>query len=192
MTTETRVNVLDTAEKEMSGMDMAAVSEGHAALPRSNNSDAENFDLVNDHVAAPQEYDFGEVINPAGSTATIKWPNGGGVEDIPVTDLKPAEQDIVSGRIDIGRCMFCGLCAELAPSSPFFMTNEYDGMSGYTRQDAGSMRIGPEISCHLSTKREWTWSSRREPRREDQAREEGSKGSRGLFRSMIRCSVLKK
>tara|TARA_X000000368_G_scaffold234453_1_gene185207 strand:+ start:349 stop:1179 length:831 start_codon:yes stop_codon:yes gene_type:complete len=151
MTTETRVNVLDTAEKgdEWHGYGSDLEIGGHAALPRSNNSDAENFDLVNDHVAAPQEYDFGEVIDLTGSTATIKWPNGGGVEDIPVTDLKPAEQDIVSGRIDIGRCMFCGLCAEACPFESFFMTNEYDGMSGYTRQDlwfdADRTRVLPSV-----------------------------------------------
>ena len=37
--------------------------------------------------------------------------------------------------IDIGRCMFCGLCMEACPFESFFMTNEYDGMSGYSRQD---------------------------------------------------------
>ena len=37
--------------------------------------------------------------------------------------------------IDIGRCMFCGLCMESCPFNSFFMTNEYDGMSGFTRED---------------------------------------------------------
>ena len=31
--------------------------------------------------------------------------------------------------------MFCGLCMEACDFSSFFMTNEYDGMSGFTRQD---------------------------------------------------------
>lgn len=52
-----------------------------------------------------------------------------------MSSLKPAEVEIVSGRIDIGRCMFCGLCAEACPFESFFMTNEYDGMTGYTRED---------------------------------------------------------
>jgi formate hydrogenlyase subunit 6/NADH:ubiquinone oxidoreductase subunit I len=49
--------------------------------------------------------------------------------------LVGAEIDIVSGRIDIGRCMFCGLCMESCPFNSFFMTNEYDGMSAFTRED---------------------------------------------------------
>ena len=31
--------------------------------------------------------------------------------------------------------MFCGLCMEACDFSSFFMTNEYGGMSGFTRQD---------------------------------------------------------
>ena len=37
--------------------------------------------------------------------------------------------------IEIQRCMFCGLCAEACPFESFFMSNEYDGMTGYTRED---------------------------------------------------------
>ena len=63
--------------------------------------------------------------------------------------LKPAEQDIVSGRIDLGRCMFCGLCAEACPFESFFMTNEYDGMTGYNREqlwmDASRTRLLPAV-----------------------------------------------
>ena len=61
----------------------------------------------------------------------------------------PAEQDIVSGRIDLGRCMFCGLCMESCPFNSFFMTNEYDGMSGLTRDDlwmdAARTRVLPVV-----------------------------------------------
>ena len=117
--------------------------------PKDASIEAETFDLVHAHSAAPQEYDFGEVIDLSGSTATVKWNDGSGIGDVQVTDLKPAEQDIVSGRIDIGRCMFCGLCAEACPFESFFMTNEYDGMSGYTRQDlwfdADRTRVLPSV-----------------------------------------------
>jgi len=64
----------------------------------------------------------------------VRWETGG-VDEVPLADLQPAEEDIVSGRIDNGRCMFCGLCMEACPFESFFMTNEYDGMSGYSRQD---------------------------------------------------------
>ena len=37
--------------------------------------------------------------------------------------------------IQIFRCMFCGLCMESCPFNSFFMTNEYDGMSGFSRED---------------------------------------------------------
>ena len=63
--------------------------------------------------------------------------------------IKPAEEDIVSGRIDLGRCMFCGLCMEACPFESFFMTNEYDGMSGFSREDlwmdADRTRVLPAV-----------------------------------------------
>ena len=65
----------------------------------------EEFDLVNEHTAAPQQYDFAEVIDISGDTATVRWMDGSGIEHIN-HELKPAETDIVGGRIDIGRCMF--------------------------------------------------------------------------------------
>ena len=51
------------------------------------------------------------------------------------SELLVADDQIVSGRIDMGRCMFCGLCMEACSFTSFFMTNEYDGMSGFTRQE---------------------------------------------------------
>jgi formate hydrogenlyase subunit 6/NADH:ubiquinone oxidoreductase subunit I len=60
-----------------------------------------------------------------------------------------ADDQIVSGRIDLGRCMFCGLCMESCGFTSFFMTNEYDGMSGFTRQelwfDASRTRVLPNV-----------------------------------------------
>ena len=45
--------------------------------------------------------------------------------------------------------MFCGLCAEACPFESFFMTNEYDGMTGYTREqlwmDASRTRLLPAV-----------------------------------------------
>jgi formate hydrogenlyase subunit 6/NADH:ubiquinone oxidoreductase subunit I len=79
----------------------------------------------------------------------VRWSDGSGIETVDSTSLKPAEQDIVSGQIDLGRCMFCGLCAEACPFESFFMTNEYDGMSGFSREelrmDASRTRVLPAV-----------------------------------------------
>ena len=45
--------------------------------------------------------------------------------------------------------MFCGLCMEACGFTSFFMTNEYDGMSGFSRQDlwfdASRTRVLPSV-----------------------------------------------
>ena len=152
MTSEVRVNVLDTSEEgdEWHGYGSELEEGGFAARKKEDFVDiAEGFDLVNSHTDAPQQYDFGEIIELSGDKATISWSDGKGVETIDSSTLTPAEQDIVSGQIDIGRCMFCGLCAEACPFESFFMTNEYDGMSGFTRQDlwfdASRTRVLPAV-----------------------------------------------
>jgi ferredoxin len=148
MESETRVNVLDTTEEgdEWHGMGSELEVGGMAA--RRNDTDNSDYNLMLEHNAVPQEYDFGSVIDITGDTATVRW-DGGGMEEVPATDLAPAEVDIMSGRIDIGRCMFCGLCMEACPFESFFMTNEYDGMSGYSRQDlwydADRTRVLPSV-----------------------------------------------
>ena len=152
MTSEVRVNVLDTSEEgdEWHGYGSELEEGGFAARKKEDFEDiAEGFDLVNSHTDAPQQYDFGEIIELSGDKATIRWSDGTGVETIDSSTLSPAEQDIVSGQIDIGRCMFCGLCAEACPFESFFMTNEYDGMSGFSRQDlwfdASRTRVLPAV-----------------------------------------------
>ena len=152
MTSEVRVNVLDTSEEgdEWHGYGSELEEGGFAARKKEDFEDiAEGFDLVNSHTDAPQQYDFGEIIELSGDKATISWSDGKGVETIDSSTLTPAEQDIVSGQIDIGRCMFCGLCAEACPFESFFMTNEYDGMSGFSRQDlwfdASRTRVLPAV-----------------------------------------------
>ncbi len=152
MTSEVRVNVLDTAEEgdEWHGYGSELEEGGYAARKKDDFEDiGEGFDLVNSHSDAPQQYDFGEIIELSGDKATVRWSDGTGVETIHSSSLTPAEQDIVSGQIDIGRCMFCGLCAEACPFESFFMTNEYDGMSGFTRQDlwfdASRTRVLPAV-----------------------------------------------
>ena len=151
MTSETRVNVLDTTEEEdeWHGLGSEIESGGLAARKKDDFEEIENFDLVLEHKAPPQQYDFAEIIDISGDTATVRWQDGSGIEEINTSDLKPAEQDIVSGRIDLGRCMFCGLCAEACPFESFFMTNEYDGMTGYTREqlwmDASRTRLLPAV-----------------------------------------------
>ena len=136
MTSEVRVNVLDTAEEG---------DEWHGY----GSEIEEEHDLVIDHTAAPQQYDFAEVIDITGDVATVNWMDGSGQQDVDLSTIKPAEQDIVSGRIDLGRCMFCGLCMEACPFESFFMTNEYDGMSGFSREDlwmdADRTRVLPSV-----------------------------------------------
>ncbi len=152
MTSEVRVNVLDTAEEDHDwhGYGSEIEAGGYAARPREDFQEIEDsHDLVNDHEAAPQQYDFAEVIDITGDIATVRWMDGSGQEDVDMRSIKPAEEDIVSGRIDLGRCMFCGLCMEACPFESFFMTNEYDGMSGFSREDlwmdADRTRVLPAV-----------------------------------------------
>ena len=136
MTSEVRVNVLDTAEEgdEWHGYGSEIEVGGYAARPKDDFHEIEEeHERVIDHTAAPQQYDFAEVIDITGDIATVNWMDGSGQQDVDLSTIKPAEQDIVSGRIDLGRCMFCGLCMEACPFESFFMTNEYDGMSGFSR-----------------------------------------------------------
>ena len=137
MTTEKRVNVLDTTDEgdEWHGYG-SEIEEGGLVARKKEEFEQieEDYNLVLEHNDAPQQYDFGDLIKLDGDVATVRWETGG-VDEVPLADLQPAEEDIVSGRIDNGRCMFCGLCMEACPFESFFMTNEYDGMSGYSRQD---------------------------------------------------------
>ncbi len=152
MTSEVRVNVLELAEEgdDWHGYGEQLEEGGYVAREKEDyDGIAAGFDLVNAHANAPPQYDFAEVIELSGDKATVRWSDGSGVETIDSSTLKPAEQDIVSGQIDIGRCMFCGLCAEACPFESFFMTNEYDGMSGFSREDlwmdASRTRVLPAV-----------------------------------------------
>ena len=152
MTSEVRVNGLATADEDHDWHGYGSEIEvgGFAARPKEDFQEIEeSHDLVNDHEAAPQQYDFAEVIDITGDIATVRWMDGTGQEDVDMQSIKPAEEDIVSGRIDLGRCMFCGLCMEACPFESFFMTNEYDGMSGFSREDlwmdADRTRVLPAV-----------------------------------------------
>ena len=152
MTSEVRVNVLDTADESHHWHGYGSEIEvgGYAARARKDFHEIEeSHDLVNDHEAAPQQYDFAEVIDITGDIATVRWMDGSGQQDVSMQSINPAEEDIVSGRIDLGRCMFCGLCMEACPFESFFMTNEYDGMSGFSREDlwmdADRTRVLPAV-----------------------------------------------
>ena len=152
MTSEVRVNVLELAEEgdEHHGYGEELEEGGYAAREKVDyDGIASGFDLVNAHTDAPEQYDFAEVIELTGDKATVRWSDGSGIETIDSSTLKPAEQDIVSGQIDIGRCMFCGLCAEACPFESFFMTNEYDGMAEFSREelwmDASRTRVLPAV-----------------------------------------------
>ena len=108
-----------------------------------------NFNHVTAHTEAPEEWRFAEVLDLSGSSATVRWNDSGEEAVVSTSELYPADDQIVSGRIDLGRCMFCGLCMESCGFTSFFMTNEYDGMSGFTRQDlwfdASRTRVLPGV-----------------------------------------------
>ncbi len=150
MTTELRVDVLDSAEGDWEGYGAelevgrpAAVSIGDIAQA------SEDFELVTAHEAPPETWRYGEILDLGGDSARIRWNDSGDESMVPLEDLYPADDQIVSGRIDIGRCMFCGLCMEACSFTSFFMTNEYDGMSGFTREDlwfdASRTRVLPGV-----------------------------------------------
>ncbi|MDP6899700.1 MAG: 4Fe-4S binding protein [Candidatus Thalassarchaeaceae archaeon] len=138
METETRVNVLDLAEEgdELHGYGVQLEVGGMAARRLEGSAEAAaEFELSTAHEAPPQEFEFGEVIVLTDDTVSVRWNASGTTEEVAASELVGAEVDIVSGRIDMGRCMFCGLCMESCPFNSFFMTNEYDGMSGHSREE---------------------------------------------------------
>ena len=146
MTTELRVDVLDSAEGEWEGYGAELEVGKFAAVEKPEvTATMDSFNLATAHTDAPDEWRFGEVLDLSGDSARMRWNDTGEVDHVPVESLYPADDQIVSGRIDLGRCMFCGLCMEACNFTSFFMTNEYDGMSGFTRQDlwmdAGRTRV---------------------------------------------------
>ena len=112
-------------------------------------AELDSFNDVTAHTAPPEEWRFAEVLDLSGDNATVRWNDSGEEAMVATSELYPADDQIVSGRIDLGRCMFCGLCMEACGFTSFFMTNEYDGMSGFTRQDlwfdASRTRVLPGV-----------------------------------------------
>ena len=150
MTTELRVDVLDGADGENAGLGGELEVGGWAAQEiASTKEEQESFNLVTAHADVPEAWRFAEVIDLSGSEATVRWNDNGVEQVVEQSELRVADEQIVSGRIDLGRCMFCGLCSESCGFTSFFMTNEYDGMSGFTRQDlwldASRTRVLPSI-----------------------------------------------
>ena len=150
MTTELRVDVLDGAEGEHGGLGADLEVGGFAAMAKPEVvATLDDFNLATAHTAAPQEWRFAEVLDLSGDTATVRWNDTGDEAEVASSELRVADDQIVSGRIDLGRCMFCGLCMESCGFTSFFMTNEYDGMSGFTRQDlwfdASRTRVLPGV-----------------------------------------------
>ena len=150
MTTELRVDILDNAEGEWSGYGSEIEVGNYAAIEQKDvMDDLDKFNLATAHEDAPQEWRFGEVLDLSGDSARMRWNDSGEEDIVELSQLYPADDQIVSGRIDMGRCMFCGLCMEACNFTSFFMTNEYDGMSGFSRQDlwfdAGRTRVLPGV-----------------------------------------------
>ena len=150
MTTELRVDVLDGADGEHGGLGAELEVGGYAAqlIPEvADNID--EFNHVTAHADTPDQWRFAEVLDLSGDTAMVRWNDSGMEQEIEQSELFVADDQIVSGRIDLGRCMFCGLCMEACGFTSFFMTNEYDGMSGFTRQDlwfdASRTRVLPSV-----------------------------------------------
>lgn len=146
MTTELRVDVLDGAEGEHGGYGGELKVGGWAAVEVEGVKERHlTRNTVTAHDTPESEYRFAEVIDLSGPSARVRWNDNGYEEMVDNGDLLVADDQIVSGRIDIGRCMFCGLCMEACSFTSFFMTNEYDGMSGFSRQDlwfdAGRTRV---------------------------------------------------
>ena len=136
MTTEYRVDVLDNVEGEWEGFGSDIEMDGFVARPIAGVAEAQSERVSGLHHNAPEEeWEYGRVVDLSQENARISWVNTEMEEAVPISDLYRAEQEIVSGRIDMGRCMFCGLCMESCNFTSFFMTNEYDGMSGFTRED---------------------------------------------------------
>ena len=150
MTTELRVDVLDNAEGEHAGFgaDLEVGKFAAVEVPEVV-AELDGFNHVTAHTAPPEEWRFAEVLDLSGESATVRWNDSGEEAIVATSDLYPADDQIVSGRIDLGRCMFCGLCMEACGFTSFFMTNEYDGMSGFTRQDlwfdASRTRVLPGV-----------------------------------------------
>jgi len=150
MTTELRVDVLDNAEGENAGFGSELEVGKFAAVEVPEvKATLDRFNHVTAHTSTPEEWRFAEVLDLSGDSATVRWNDSGEEAVVATAELFPADDQIVSGRIDLGRCMFCGLCMEACGFTSFFMTNEYDGMSGFTRQDlwfdASRTRVLPGV-----------------------------------------------
>lgn len=138
MSTKLRVDIMDTVDSDHQhgGLGKELEVGGIAALPLEDViAEHETRNPVTAHTAPESEYRFGEVIDLSKDTATVRW-NDSNLESVEyIENLLTGDEQIVSGMIDLGRCMYCGLCMEACPSTSFFMTNEYDGLSGFTRED---------------------------------------------------------
>lgn len=150
MTTELRVDVLDKAEGEWEGLGAELEVGKFAAIEKPEVvSTLDSFNLATAHKSVPEEWRFGEVLDLTGDSVTMRWNDSGEEDVVALESVFPADDQIVSGRIDLGRCMFCGLCMEACNFTSFFMTNEYDGMSGFSRQelwmDADRTRVLPGV-----------------------------------------------
>ena len=71
------------------------------------------------HDDVPESWRFGEVLDLSGDTVTVRWNDSGEEEVVGREGVHTADDQIVSGRIDLGRCMFCGLCMEACGFTSF-------------------------------------------------------------------------
>jgi formate hydrogenlyase subunit 6/NADH:ubiquinone oxidoreductase subunit I len=181
MTTELRVDVLDNAEGENAGFgaDLEVGKFAAVEVPEVK-ATLDGFNHVTAHTSTPEEWRFAEVLDLSGDSATVRWNDSGEEAVVATNELFPADDQIVSGRIDLGRCMFCGLCMEACGFTSFFMTNEYDGMSGFTRQDlwfdASRTRVLPGVHQEAVDAELAKRASKERDKRAKKAAKEAAKG----------------
>ena len=100
MESEVRVDVLDMpdASDEHLGLSTVEFMEGgYLAQKKDDFEDIENtFSLETAHESAPQQYDFAEIIDLNGNTASVRWQDTGKVESVDLDGMIPQQNRTLS------------------------------------------------------------------------------------------------
>ena len=88
MTTELRVDVLDSAEGEWEGYGAELEVGKFAAVEKPEVIETlDSFNLATAHTDAPDEWRFGEVLDLTGNSARMRWNDTGEVDQVPLETL---------------------------------------------------------------------------------------------------------